>query len=56
MNAYLRNDREGKIGKINVKMENITSGWFFRHWFHHDICKVLKNEEISCFIHKSIRV
>ena len=56
MNAYLRNGREGKMGKINYKMENITSGWFFLCWFQHDISMILRNDEISCFIHRSIRV
>ena len=36
-----------KNGRINDKMESITSGWFFRSWFQHDIFKVLKNKEIS---------
>ena len=45
-----------KWEKIKDKMENITSVWFFLRWFQHDICMVLRNEEISCFIHKSIRV
>ena len=55
MNTCLRNGREGKMGKIN-KMENITSGWLFLPCFQDDISMVLRNEEISCFIHKPIRV
>ena len=45
-----------KNEKINDKMDSITSGWFFLSWFQHDISKVLKNKEISCFTHKPIRV
>ena len=45
-----------KMGKINDKIENIISGWFFVHWFQHDVSMVLRNEEISYFIHKPIRV
>ena len=52
----LRNGRERKMEKINDKMENITSGRFFLSWFQHDISKVLRNKEISCFTLKSIRV
>ena len=46
----LQNGREGKMGKINDKMENITSGWFL-----HDISMVLRNNEISCFTHKPLK-
>ena len=55
MKTCLENGREGNMGKINNKMENITSGWFFLHRFQHGISKVLRNEEISCFTHKPIR-
>ena len=41
-----------KNGEINDKMESVTSGWFFLSWFQHNISKVLKNKEISCFTHK----
>ena len=41
--------REGEMGKINVKMENITSAQFFLRWFQHDTSMVLRNKEISCF-------
>ena len=34
-----------KNGKINDKLESITSGWFFLSWFQYDISKVLKNKE-----------
>ena len=34
-----------KNEKINDKMKNITSGWFFLSWFQHDISKVLKNKD-----------
>ena len=44
-----------KNGKINCKMESITSEWFFLSWFQHGISKVLKNKEISCFTHEPIR-
>ena len=44
-----------KMGKINDKMENITSGWFFLSWFQHDTSKVLRYKQISCFTHKPIR-
>ena len=44
------------MGKINDKMENITSGWFFLHWFQHDISMVSRNKQIGCFTHKPIRV
>ena len=47
---------EKEMGKINDKMENITSGWFFLHWFQHDISMVLRNKEISYFNHKQIKV
>ena len=56
MNTCLQNGREGKMGEKNDKMENITSGWFFLHWFQYDISMVFRNEEISCFIHKPVRV
>ena len=56
MKTCLRNGRERKMGKINDKMDNITSGWFFLSWFQHDISKVLRNKEISFFTHKRIRV
>ena len=42
-----QNDRDGKMGKTNDKMENITSGWLFLCWFQHDISMVLRNQEIS---------
>ena len=45
-----------KMGKINDEMENIASTWFFLSWFQHDISKVLRNKEISCFTHKPVRV
>ena len=45
-----------KMGKINDKMDSITSGWFFPSWFQHDSSKVLRNKEIGCFTHKPIRV
>ena len=38
------------MGKINDKMENITSEWFFLHWFHHDISMVLRDEEKSALL------
>ena len=44
------------MGGRNDKMENITPGWFFLRWFQHDIFMVLRNEEISWFTHKPIRV
>ena len=56
MKTCLRNGRERKMGKINDKMDNIALGWFFLSWFQHDISKVLRNKEISCFTHKRIRV
>ena len=45
-----------KNGKINDKMESITSGWFFLSCFQYDISKVLKNKEMSCFTHEPTRV
>ena len=45
-----------KMGKINYKMENTTSGWFFLHWFQHDISMVSRNKQIGCFTHKPIKV
>ena len=42
-----QNGRDGKMGKTNDKMENITSGWLFLCWFQHDISMVLRNQEIS---------
>ena len=42
--------------ETNVKMENITLGWFILSWFQYDISKVLRNKEIGCFTHKPIRV
>ena len=51
MKTCLRNGREGKLGKINDKMENITSGWFFLRWFQYNISMVLRRKEISCFTH-----
>ena len=51
MKACFQNGREGKMGKINDNVENITSGWFFLHWFHqHDISMVLRSKKIS-FLH-----
>ena len=47
MKKCLQNGREGKMRKTNDKMENITSGWFFLHWFQHDISMVLRNKEIG---------
>ena len=55
MKACLRNGKEGKMGKINDKMENTTSGWFFLSLFQNDIPMVSRKKEISCFTHKSIR-
>ena len=42
------------MGKINDKMDNITSGWFFLCWFQHKISMALRNKEISYFTHKPI--
>ena len=56
MKTCSRNGREGKMGKINDKMENITSEWFSLHWFQHDISMVLRNKELRCFTHNPIRV
>ena len=38
------------MGKINDKMENMTSGWFFLRWFQYDISMVLRNEEIVALL------
>ena len=54
-NMFVKRQRKKNGGK-NDKMENITPGWFFLRWFQHDILMVLRNEEISCFTHKPIRV
>ena len=56
MKTCQRNGREGKMGKINDKMENTTLGWFFLRWFKHDISMVSRNKQIRCFTHKPIRV
>ena len=56
MNTGLQNGIEGKMGKINDKMENITSGTFSLHWFQHDISIVIRNKEISYLTHKPIMV
>ena len=56
MKTCLRTGREENMGKINEKMENLTSEWFSLHWFQHDISMVLKNEETNCFTHKPVRV
>ena len=53
MKACLRNGKEGKMGKINDKMENTTSGWFFLSLFQNDIPMVSRKKEISCFTHKA---
>ena len=44
-----------KTGKINEKIENATSKWFFLRWFQHDISIVSRNKQIGCFTHKPIR-
>ena len=45
------------MGKINDKMENITSGGFSLHWFQDDISMVLKEiKKVRCFTNKPIRV
>ena len=38
------------------KWDTMISQWLFLRWFQHDIYMVLRNEDISCFIHKPIRV
>ena len=37
------------MGKINDKLENITSEWFFLRCFQHDISMVLRNKETISF-------
>ena len=44
-----------KNGKINNKMENITSEWFFLRWLQHDISMVLINKKTICFTHNIVR-
>ena len=56
MNTGLQNGIEGKMGKINDKMENITSGTVSLYWFQHDISIVIRNKDISCLTHKPIMV
>ena len=48
----LGKEQRKKMGKINYRMGNKTSEWFFLHWHQH-ISMVSRNKEKSCFIHKS---
>ena len=43
MKRRLRNGRQGKMGKVNDKMENVTSGWFFLCWLQNKISMLLRN-------------
>ena len=52
----LAKEQRRKIGKINDGMGKITSGWFFLRWFQDDISMVSRNNEISCFTHKPIKI
>ena len=54
MKTCLQNSREGKMGKINDKMETITSRWFFLCWFQHDIPMSLRNKGLVQLVKSTI--